>query len=422
MPSLSSRPSTSISTSTSTSTSSSVSSPSPSSSSVARPPLLLGVDLSGAGARPAVHRARGAVQPRSFDAERFVRLVRTADDGGLDLVTLDEAFLLHPGRRQVAGRLDAAVAAARVAPRTRRVGLVVAVDTVHVDPAHIAQAIGRVDRKSAGRVAWQVGLPAGVDVQDDAWAARSRAVAAQVAGQWDAPAPAGGVAVDGDGRYRVDHEGIRFAVRRHEVGRPGAGGHDAEARDAEVRGPAETWLGRPPVVVAVRSAAALGLVARTADVVRVPAVTPDQAVRARSRLRHAAEAAGRDPDAVRVLVEASVVLAADRASARTRRELVEALEGPEAFDGRLVVAGTPDDLARTVVEWRDAGATDGFVLRPSSVEADLAAVVGGLLPQLVRDGVRGAAVPAPRTLRATLGLPDVGRGSAVADVARLVRA
>ncbi|MFD6134977.1 LLM class flavin-dependent oxidoreductase [Isoptericola sp. NPDC056618] len=379
--------------------------------------LVVGVDLTAAGARPGVHRARGIVQPRSFDAERFVQLVRTADGGGLDLVTLDEGFLLHPGRRQVTGRLDAAVAAARVAPHTTRAGLVAAVDTAHVDPAHVAQAVARVDQASSGRAGWQVGLPTGAVVQDDAWAEQARGVAAQVVRHWDGLATgtgpnagdtAGAVAVDDEGRFRVDHDGIRFAVRRH---RP------AESRAADGPRGAGTRQGRPPVVVSARSEAALDLAARTADVVRVAATAPARAVRLRSRLRDAAEAAGRDPDTLRVLTEAYVVLAEDRASAQARLELVEALEGPEISGGLLVVAGTPDDLAETIVDWRDAGASDGFLLRPSSLGPDLDALVDGVLPRLVRDGVRAVASPAPRTLRATLGLPDVGpagsAGSAV---------
>ncbi|MFE5308116.1 LLM class flavin-dependent oxidoreductase [Isoptericola sp. NPDC056605] len=367
-------------------------------------PLVVGVDLTAAGARPGVHRARGIVQPRSFDGERFVQLVRTADDGGLDLVTLDEGFLLHPGRRQVTGRLDAAVAAARVAPHTRRTGLVAAVDTAHVDPAHVAQAVARVDQASSGRAGWQVGLPAGAVVQDDAWAAQARGVAAQVVRHWDGLATgaagdaAGAVAVDDEGRFRVDHDGIRFAVRRH---RPAEG----QAADAHRGG--GTRQGRPPVVVSVRSEAAIDLAARTADVARVAATAPARAIHLRTRLRDAAEAAGRDPDTLRVLTEAYVVLAEDRASAQARLELVEALEGPEISGGLLVVAGTPDDLAETIVDWRDAGASDGFLLRPSSLGPDLDALVDGVLPRLVRDGVRAVASPAPRTLRATLGLPDV---------------
>ena len=378
-------------------------------------PLVVGVDLTAAGARPGVHRARGIVQPRSFDGERFVQLVRTADDGGLDLVTLDEGFLLHPGRRQVTGRLDAAVAAARVAPHTKRTGLVAAVDTAHVDPAHVAQAVARVDQASSGRAGWQVGLPAGAVVQDDAWAEQARGVTAQVVRHWDGLAAGatgdtdGAVAVDDEGRFRVDHDGIRFAVRRH---RP------AEGRPVDGHRGAGTRQGRPPVVVSARSEAALDLAARTADVVRVAATAPARAVRLRSRLRDAAEAAGRDPDTLRVLTEAYVVLAEDRASAQARLELVEALEGPEISGGLLVVAGTPDDLAETIVDWRDAGASDGFLLRPSSLGPDLDALVDGVLPRLLRDGVRAVASPAPRTLRATLGLPDAGPAPAdTADTA-----
>ncbi|MFE7408317.1 LLM class flavin-dependent oxidoreductase [Isoptericola sp. NPDC057559] len=370
------------------------SSSSPAPTAPAARPLVLGVDLTAAGARPGAHRARGIVQPRSFDGERFVQLVRRADAGRLDLVTLDEGFLLHPGRRQVAGRLDAAVAAARVAPHTTRTGLVATVDTADVDPAHVARAIARVDQASGGRAGWQPGLPTGAVVQDEAWAARAGTVAARVAGHWDGPARGdGAVAVDADGRFRVDHDGVRFAVR-------------PRAADDHPR------QGRPPVVVAVRSEAALELAARSADVARVAATAPARAIHLRTRLRDAAAAAGRDPDSLVVLTEAYVVLADDRASAQARLELVEALEGPEISGGLLVVAGTPDDLAETIVDWRESGASDGFLLRPSSLGPDLDALVDGVVPRLVRDGVLPPAAPAPRTLREALGLGDAGRAPA----------
>jgi alkanesulfonate monooxygenase SsuD/methylene tetrahydromethanopterin reductase-like flavin-dependent oxidoreductase (luciferase family) len=340
------------------------------------------------------------VPPRSFDAQRFVELVRTADAGGLDLVTLDEGFLLHPGRRLVTGRLDAAVAATRVAPHTARAGLVAAVDTQHVDTAHVAQAIARIDQASGGRAGWHVGLPTGVVVQDAAWAAQAGTAVDRVVQYWgrsDRSDVAGGVAVEADGRFRVDRDGIRFAVR---------------PRSAHAR-----RQGRPPVVVSLRREETLEFAARTADVVRIAVTAPARAIRLRTRLRDVAEAAGRDPDSLRVLAEAYVVLADDRAGARSRLELVEALEGPEISGGQLVVAGTPDDLAETITDWREAGASDGFLLRPSSLGPDLDAVVDGVVPRLERDGVLAPAAPGPRTLRETLGLggargDDTGAGAA----------
>ena len=135
-------------------------------------PVVLGVDLTSAGARPGAHRARGPIPPRPFDGERFLQLVRAADRGLLDLVTLDEGFLLHPGRGQVTGRLDTVVAAARAARVTAGVGLVAAVDTVHVEAAHAAVALSSVDRASSGRAGWQAVRQTAVPEPDEAWSSR----------------------------------------------------------------------------------------------------------------------------------------------------------------------------------------------------------------------------------------------------------
>lgn len=349
--------------------------------------VVVGVDLSASGARPGSHRACGLQSPRPFDGRRFVELVRRADLGGVDLVALDESFLLHPGRGRLTGRLDAAVAAARVAPHTTRVGLLAAVETVHVEAAHVAAAIASADRESAGRAGWQVGLPPTLATSDDVWAHRAAADAAAVARHWAGDGGCGTVRLDAEGRHAVEHDGVRFAVRH---------GADPVAPPPQ---------GCPPVVVRVRTEADVRLAARAADVVRVAVADRERAAELRERLREAAAAAGR-ATAPRVLADAYVVLSTDRASAQARLELVEALEGPEVAQGALVFAGTPGGFADLVGEWRETGAVDGFVLRPSSLGPDLDAVVDHALPALEIAGLRREVAPAAATtLRALLGLP-----------------
>ena len=60
-------------------------------------------------------------------------------------------------------RLDAALVAARLAPRTQGIGLVAAVGTTHTAPAHISTAIATIDQASAGRAGWQVGWSTRLD-------------------------------------------------------------------------------------------------------------------------------------------------------------------------------------------------------------------------------------------------------------------
>lgn len=371
--------------------------PTPLSSAPVLRPVVLGVDLTSAGARPGAHRSRGPVPPRPFDGERFLQLVRTADRGLLDLVTLDEDFLLHPGRSQVTGRLDTVVAAARAARVTTGIGLVPAVDTAHLEAAHAAVALSSVDRASAGRAAWQASRQTAAAEPDEAWAARVEPGIQAVHQVWTGRPGSGGGAVqlDADGRFRVDHDGIRFAVR---------------GRTSGVGGPLSPV--RPPVVVRVRSAASAALAGRAADVARVVAADAAQAVRLRRLVRDSALSAGRDPEEVRVLAEIYVVLAAERASARARLELVEALEGTAPMRGALVVADTPDELATLIADWTAVGAADGFLLRPSSLSSDLDTITGHLVPALQRAGLFRTE-RAGTTLRAALGLPDARRSAPV---------
>ncbi|MCL1871286.1 MAG: LLM class flavin-dependent oxidoreductase [Promicromonosporaceae bacterium] len=349
-----------------------------------RRPVVLGVDLTTAGAR--AHRTPGAAVPRPFDGERFTRLVRTADKGLLDLVVLDEPFLLHPGRSRMSGRLDGAVAAARVAPLTSGIGLVATLDTMHLEPAHVAAAIAAVDRASSGRSGWQVGCPAGVSPTDDRWPAKVAADVARVVRVWGNEGDSGSVTLDAEGRVRVDHDGIRFAVR------PAPTTHTALPQ------------GRPPVVMRVYDERCSGAAGANADVVRIVTADPERARQLRAAVADAAAAAGRDPRAVRVLTEAYVVLAANRDAAEARLAMLEALEPGGVGGGSLTVAGTPAQLAGVVQEWVDAGATDGFLLRPAALDADLEAVVSGLVPILQQRGLFRLQRDPGATLQESLGL------------------
>jgi alkanesulfonate monooxygenase SsuD/methylene tetrahydromethanopterin reductase-like flavin-dependent oxidoreductase (luciferase family) len=368
--------------------------------------VVLGVDLTSAGARPGAHRARGPIPPRPFDSARFLQLVRTADRGLLDLVTLDEGFLLHPGRGQVTGRLDTAVAAARAARVTAGIGLVAAVDTVHVEAAHAAVALSSVDRASGGRAGWQAVRQTAVPEPDEVWAARVEPGIRSVTQVWTGRpgTGTGAVELDAEGRFRVDHDGIRFAVRGRSA--------DGDEQAARVS---------PPVVVRVRSEASAALAGRTADVARIAVTDAAQAVRLRRLVRDSALSVGRDPEELRVLAEVYVVLAAERASARARLELVEALEGKAPEGGALVVADTPDELAVLLADWAAVGAADGFLLRPSSLSSDLDMITDHLVPALQRAGLFRTERTAT-TLRGSLGLPAVEPGSRALPAARLLSA
>ena len=70
------------------------------------------------------HLAAAVDLPGAHDTGPYIELARLAERGGLDFVTLDDTSA-RPGP-------DAAAVLARVAPATRRVGLVPTLSLIHI--------------------------------------------------------------------------------------------------------------------------------------------------------------------------------------------------------------------------------------------------------------------------------------------------
>src|SRR4051794_1178629 len=82
------------------------------------------------------------------DVAAWRRWLALAQTGRLDLVTLE------------AGRLDATLIAARLAPGTSGIGLVPVVDTSATEPFLVSSAIATLDYVSGGRAGWLATGPA----------------------------------------------------------------------------------------------------------------------------------------------------------------------------------------------------------------------------------------------------------------------
>ncbi|GAA1858135.1 hypothetical protein [Myceligenerans crystallogenes] len=310
---------------------------------LAHPPtfrqLHLGLDLSGAGAVPASWTG-GPRVARQFDAGRTADLVADAERALLDLVTFDDAFALKPTGRELRGHLDSAVGVSRLARTTSRIGLVASLDPSRVPREHVITALASLDRATGGRAAWQLEPRAGE-------AAR-----------------------------------ILPAVNGVRAGLPGP---------------------RTPLVV-VRAATYMDLVevAHRADVVRLRATDLGQAAAMRRALRAVAAGAGRDPDSIRVLLEARVVLAADETGAQLRAELAGVTA--EAAD-TLTHIGTARGFAAIIAQAAVEDAVDGFHLLPAHLDADVPVITHRLVPMLRRAGLFRSEYPGT-SLRATLGVPE----------------
>ncbi|MFD5270565.1 LLM class flavin-dependent oxidoreductase [Streptomyces sp. NPDC058335] len=93
------------------------------------------------------HLAAAVDLPGVYDVGAHVELIRLAERGGLDFVTLDDSSA-GPGPGP---GLDAVAVLSRAAPATHRVGLVPTVTGPHADSADVVAAVADLDRVSRGR-------------------------------------------------------------------------------------------------------------------------------------------------------------------------------------------------------------------------------------------------------------------------------
>ncbi|MER7177277.1 LLM class flavin-dependent oxidoreductase, partial [Streptomyces mesophilus] len=90
----------------------------------------------------------------SLTAPYWTALTHLAEQGALDFVTLGDSFAPPPDEH--VGRLDPVAVLARVAPSSRRIGLVPTVTTTHTEPFHTSTALATLDFVSEGRAGWLV--------------------------------------------------------------------------------------------------------------------------------------------------------------------------------------------------------------------------------------------------------------------------
>ncbi|MBN9618673.1 MAG: LLM class flavin-dependent oxidoreductase, partial [Actinobacteria bacterium] len=132
------------------------------------PPLHLAVALDDAGWHPAAWREPGARPADLFTAGYWLDLVREAEAGLLDFVTIEDSLGLQterytepePRTDRVRGRLDAVLIASRIAPLTRHIGLVPTAVATHTEPFHLSKAIATLDYVSTGRAGVRVQVSA----------------------------------------------------------------------------------------------------------------------------------------------------------------------------------------------------------------------------------------------------------------------
>ncbi|MEU5696446.1 LLM class flavin-dependent oxidoreductase [Actinosynnema sp. NPDC020468] len=342
--------------------------------------LHLAVALEGSGWHPAAPHDGDA----RFTAGHWVDLVKEAERGLLDFVTLEDS--LGPE-----GRLDAVQVAARVAPLTSRIGLVPTAIATHTEPFHLSKSLATLDYVSEGRAGVRVRVsfrpedarhfgrrtfPEGPITASDQLAVDLLEEAGDytevLRRLWDSWEDDAEIRDAATGRF-IDRDKLHYI--------------DFEGRFFSVKGPSITPRppqGQPLVTVLGHADPVYDLANRVADVLFF---TP----RGVDDIR---DVAAKAPDVHR-FADLVVFFDADR---KARLD-----EQAELTSDAHVFVGSPTDLADLLAEWHEAGVS-GFRLRPGSLPEDLTGVVDGLVPELRRRGLFRTSYE-ESTLRGLLGLP-----------------
>ncbi|MBN6039658.1 LLM class flavin-dependent oxidoreductase [Amycolatopsis sp. 195334CR] len=338
-------------------------------------PPLLAVALDGAGRHPAAWRTPEARPAELFTARYWLDLIREAETGGFDLVTLEDSFgAPNAGRAdRVHGRLDAVLTASAIAPNTSRIGLVPTLVASHTEPFHLAKAIATLDYASTGRAGLLVRTSADPAAAAHVGRRPANALSPQelieegadyievVRRLWDSWEDDAEIRDAATGRF-VDRDKLHYI--------------DFTGRWFSVKGPSITPRppqGQPPVFAPPE-------LAHVADAVLLPDWTG----------RQATDFGGRH-----VFGDLVVFLDGSATAAQDRLNRLDDLDGTAFDPGSPVFTGTPAELL-ALINARNAGLT-GFRLIPGTLPHDLTALTRYVLPRL-RTG------PAEGTLRDRLGL------------------
>ena len=389
------------------------------------------------------------------------------------LCTLATRPFATSATRRPGGALEPTVLLTALAGVTERIGLIATASTTYNEPYNLARRFASLDHVSGGRAGWNIVTTAGLDAArnfnlDARPAHRERYeraaefvdVSIKLWDSWDDDAAlgdkAGGVWGDDDLIYPPRHTGRFFQV---------AGALNVP------RSP----QGHPVLVQAGSSENGRGFAARYAEAVFTAHQTLAEAQAFYDDLKRRAAEFGRDPDGVKILPGIVPVIAATEAAARDREQELNSLIRPEyalpqlaellqvdvaelrldrqlpavlpdedaiegaksrrtlvvdlgrregltvrQLIGRLgggrghrTVAGTPAQIADTLVEWFDSGAADGFNIMPPVLPEGLSTFVDEVVPLLQQRGVFRTGYEG-RTLREHYGLARPSNSNIVA--------
>ncbi|HTX93430.1 MAG TPA: LLM class flavin-dependent oxidoreductase [Mycobacterium sp.] len=358
--------------------------------------LHLAVALDGYGWHPHAWRyafAHNTTNGGHLSGRYWSTLAGTAERGLLDFLTIDDTLDVQPGRRpevsprRLAGRADAVLVAARIAPVTQHIGLVPVATVTHTEPFHVSKAIATLDYVSHGRAGWQVRVSATAheaalfgrrpNLEGDELFEEAADAVEVVRRLWDSWEDDAVIRDVGSGRY-IDRDKLHYI--------------DFVGKYFSVKGPSITPRppqGQPVVAALAHAPRIYEFAAANIDIVFVTPRDDDSLRTILGDVAMAERAAGR---AVKVYADLLVSLAEDPLAPR-------AAISSDAH----VFAGSMSDLAELLLSWQAAG-VDGVRLRPAVNATDLPAIVDDLVPLLQRAGRFRTGYRAGETLRERLEL------------------
>ena len=410
-------------------------------------------------------RYPGAFPDANFNLAHLKRFVQTLERGKFDAFFMADhlAVLNMPiealKRSHTVTSFEPLTLLSALAAVTERIGLVATASTTFDAPYHIARRFASLDHISGGRAGWNIVTTSNPDAalnfgltehmeHGDRYA-RAREFYDVVTGLWDSWADdaflrnvESGIFFDPDKLHVLDHKGQYLSVRG----------------PLKIARPVQGW---PVIVQAGASDAGRQLAAETAEIVlrrRASAARRPAVLRQRQA---PCGKAGRNPDRIKILPGALVIVGDTVEEARAKRLQLDGLvhfdsaiaslsialgtdasqfdpEGPlpeipetnQSKSGRervidlaqregltvrqlaqrlggysgLTFAGTPQTIADAMEEWLQSGGSDGFNVMFPYLPQGLDDFVDRVVPELQRRGLFRREYPGT-TLRDTLGLP-----------------
>jgi FMN-dependent oxidoreductase (nitrilotriacetate monooxygenase family) len=421
--------------------------------------MHLGMILLGAGGHVAGWRLPEA-EWGSENVPLLRRIAATAERGKFDFLFLADAVNTgldaHPGMMV---RLEPLTLLGALAMVTERIGLGATVSTTYSEPYNVARMLASIDHLSNGRAAWNVVTGSSPDAAANfshdkhpphakryARAVEFLTVVQKLWDSWDDGAIVGdkasGQFADPARLHVADHKGTFFQVK----------GPLNNSRPPQ---------GHPVIMQAGASDAGRDFAAATAEVVFTAQGDLDEAVAFARDLRARCIAAGRSPDAMRILPGINPVVGRTETEAKAKiarlGELVDPIAALRVLSDRLghdlspydldapvpdlppsdmmqghavqlaslarrkrmtlrelrdytavssghrVLYGTAESIADDMEAWHRAGAADGFVIQVTHHPGPLDQFIDAVVPVLVRRGLFRAEYQG-MTLREHLGL------------------